>query len=243
MGRNRFVFGRNVLKEAIAQKIDIKQIFVQGPRDLQYVQSLLSRAKKKIPIKNKIPSPYLKEAHQGVVLEVDHDFYLLELSAEDLKKMKFILLCNHLEDVQNLGAISRSAAAFGADLIVHESRRSVSLNPVAVKVSMGMAFHLKYYEVSNLLSICQLLKKKNFQLAGLDAQEGLSLYEWHPEPLQALIVGSESSGIARPLQKMLDFHVKIPMQPKVESLNATQAASVAMSWLYHCQQSPAGQER
>ena len=101
-------------------------------------------------------------------------------------------MCNHLHDIHNLGAISRSAAAFGFNLVVHESRRSFSLNAAAVKVSMGMAFRLKFLEVGNLRPLMDSLNKADFELVGLGASGSLNLYDWQPSGRIGLVLGSEA---------------------------------------------------
>src|SRR5690606_33480572 len=111
-------------------------------------------------------------------------------------------------------------------------RRSFRLNPAAVKVSMGYAFHLKFLEVPNLLAVCQRLKKLQYFIAGLEAESSINLYEWRADFPLALLVGSEGEGISKPLKKAMDYPLRIPMVPNIESLNVVQAASIAMSWIH-----------
>jgi len=229
MATNHLVYGRNVLKEAIALNLRIGQVYCRSKSDIEFVNEVSGG---RIPAKIGLPRSLDQQVTQGVAFEVSHDFYVNELSREKLSEYSFILLCNHLEDIQNLGAISRMAAAFGVGLVVHEERRSFSMNAAALKVSMGQAFRLHYHQVSNLAPFIKKLKDLDFIIAGLEMEGSESVYEWNPVLPLALVVGSESNGMAKPVMKLLDHRLRIPMKPDVESLNAAQAAGVTMSWIY-----------
>jgi len=235
MEKTMLLFGRNLLKEALEQNLNVKKIYFQGPNDKDFVQSLLKKSSG-ISLSPQFPQSRLKDAsHQGVAFELDHQFYLDELPADFEDQFPRILLCNHLEDVQNLGAISRSAAAFDFGLVVHESRRSAQLTEAAIRVSAGFAFRLKFFEVANLTPFLISLGKRGYELAGLvSGGDSLDLYEWKPQGPVALVLGAEHSGISEPVKKQLDFKLRIPMFEGVDSLNASQAASIAISWIYSC---------
>lgn len=159
MGTNHLVYGRNVLKEALSLNLKVGQIYRRSKSDVEFVNEL---SEGRLASKLGLPRSLDQQATQGIAFEVQHDFYVSHLSREDLSEFKFVLLCNHLEDIQNLGAISRMAAAFGVDLLVHEERRSFAMNAAALKVSMGQAFRLKYLQVSNLAPFIKKLKDLNF---------------------------------------------------------------------------------
>jgi tRNA G18 (ribose-2'-O)-methylase SpoU len=232
MAKNTVYYGRNPLIEALKAKISIKRVFTKSQSDQRFVEDIFDKLGVQMPIEKRLPSLISQEPHQGVAFESDHQFYLERLESFDFSKFPRVLLCNHLHDIHNLGALSRSAAAFGFGLVVHESRRSFSLNAAAVKVSMGMAFRLKYLEVSNLRPLMESLKKGGYEFAGLNAKASLDLYDWKPNASIGLILGSEAEGIARPILKALDFELSIPMVQGIDSLNVTQAASIAMGWIY-----------
>lgn len=223
------LYGRNVLKEAIYCGVEIDRIYFGQEGDRRFIEELQPQAR----VHKGLPRQVMKEPHQGVAFETSHDFYLEDLPAEYAEQYPLMLLCNHLEDVQNLGSIARLAAAFGVGLIVHESKRSARLTPAAIKVSMGFAFHLKFLEVANLVPLTKSLQKNDYDVIALDQNEkSSSLYDWEPHFPMAFIVGSEAEGISRPLKKQSSFSLHISMAEGVESLNASQAAGVAMSYAY-----------
>ncbi len=233
MATTRILFGRNVLEEALALKIPVTQIMTENDGAEAFARKLYTERRMPMPpFRKGLPRELRESSHQGIAFEVKHDFYVDERHF-DLAQCKFVLMCNHLEDAQNLGAIVRSAVAFGVDLIIHESRRSVDLNATAVKVSAGQAFRMKFLEVGNLLTSINDLQKLEFQVVALDMREdAISLYEWEPRFPIGLIVGSEGEGVAAPLLKKSECVVSIPMKPNVESLNAAQSATLAMSWAF-----------
>lgn len=232
MGRNTIYYGRNPLIEALKAGVSIKKVFTKSQSDQRFVEEIFDHFGRHFPIEKRLPSLVSNEPHQGVAFESDHDFYIGQRQSLDLKAFPRILLCNHLHDIHNLGAISRSAAAFGFDLVVHESRRSFSLNAAAVKVSMGLAFRIKFLEVSNLRPLMDTLKKGGFELGGLGASGSLKIYDWQPSGPIALVLGSEADGISKPILKALDFELSIPMLDEIDSLNVTHAAAIAMGWIY-----------
>jgi 23S rRNA (guanosine2251-2'-O)-methyltransferase len=232
VARSYVLFGRNIFEEALNAGATVTDIFCENEAAFKWAQERAHGLRTKAKWHRALPKEVRDTSHQGLAFRVEHDFYLSS-APKDYSVYPRILLCNHLEDVQNLGAIIRSAAAFGFGLVVHESRRSVSLNPVAVKISAGQAFRLDFLEVPNLLKVVQEMIEEGFQVAALaKTAEAVALYQFNPHPLVGLIVGSESEGVSRTLLKQSASHLWIPMTEGVESLNAVQAASIAMSWIH-----------
>lgn len=241
MAKNFLLYGRNVFKEAVAVNAPISEIYYLNDSSREFAEQILNGKKPSGSMKNGIPTELKDESHQGIAFRTSHDFYLKGWDWEQKDNFRFILLCNHIQDVHNLGAISRSAAAFGVDLIVHEERRSVRLNAGAIKVSAGQAFRMKFLEVSNLTPFCKGLKDRDYSIIGLEKSDNsVSIWEWPVNFPLALVVGGESEGISKPMHSQIDFSVEVPAKFEVESLNATGAATVAMSWVYKHLQVEAG---
>jgi len=236
MAENSFFYGRNVLREALAQGLNVVRVYAETPGEAADTQQLLQEFNVRPKVERGSPGGIGERfRRQGVVFEVaGYDPYISELPQDLATQYPLILLCNHLEDVQNLGAIARSAAAFGVTLIAHESRRSVRLNAAAVSVSAGNAFRLRFYEQANLAPLLKKLEKAAFWRVGLGLTEAESqdLYSWEPQLPLALVLGAEHSGLSRSVEKQLDFCLRIPMREGVDSLNVSQAASIAMSWIH-----------
>lgn len=232
MARDQIFFGRQVLKEALLQKLKVVEIYFEGNHDKDFCEAAVRSTGQRISLVKNLPREVPGAHAQGVAFKVSHDFYLDALPEDFEEKFPRVLLLNHLQDVQNLGAIIRSAAAFGFDLLVHENRRSVQLSPIAVRISQGQAFRIKFWEPSNLSPFIDKLRDRGFEIVGLDVENAGSLFKWKPASRVAFVLGSEESGIQKSLRDRLDQCLKIPMQSKVESLNVSHAASIAMAWVY-----------
>jgi 23S rRNA (guanosine2251-2'-O)-methyltransferase len=229
LAENHLFYGRNVFREAVVAGVKITEIYYANDQAQKFLEEFKNL---RAPRRANLPPELRSVVHQGIAFRAAHEFYLQQW---DLKHQRFpfILLCNHLEDVQNLGSLTRAAAAFGVGLIVHEERRSARMNEVGLKVSAGQAFRMKFLEVSNLTPFCKKLADEGYVIVGLDAgADAIPLYNWTPEFPLALIVGSESAGISKPVRGQVHSLISVPMKGDVESLNATQATAIAMSWIY-----------
>ncbi|WP_084079083.1 23S rRNA (guanosine(2251)-2'-O)-methyltransferase RlmB [Demequina sp. NBRC 110057] len=164
--------------------------------------------------------------HQGVALEVPAYEYA---DAEDLLESGApIAVLDGIQDPRNLGAIMRSAAAFGAAGIVVPERRAAGVTVAAWKVSAGAAARIPVARATNLTRTLETYKKAGRFVIGLDAGGEVDLHESAllNEPL-VIVVGSEGEGISRLVRETCDQIVSIPIG-EVESLNASVAASIAL---------------
>ncbi len=173
-------------------------------------------------------------AHQGVVATAEKTPYmdLLEL-AKVVSKPRTVVLClDGIQDPHNLGALARSAAAFGAAGLILPERRSVGITPAAVKASAGALTRLPVCKVKNLSRALDVLKEAGFWVSGAVLEGGQSPWEFDPGDRVALVLGSEGSGVRRGLLERLDFRVQIPMHNGMESLNVSVAgATILYEWL------------
>lgn len=173
----------------------------------------------------------LAPGHRGIVLEAaegsereaaDLDTFLL-----DPPERSLVILLDHIEDPQNLGAILRSADVFSADLILTPRRRSAPLGDAAVKASAGAAAYAPLVLVPNLAESLRRLKKAGYWLYAAD-MAGTSLPAADIAARSALVLGNEGAGVSRLLKDECDFVLSIPMSGHVDSLNVSAAAAVLM---------------
>ena len=229
--KSHTLYGRHIFKEAIAANIPISTIWVETKSAYEFALKLLPSKYSQVRFEEGIPAKFKNEIHQGLVFQVGHSFYS-RYSIEQVRKYDFIILCNHLENIQNLGSIVRCAAAFGAGLIIHEDKKSASMTMAAVKSSAGCAFKLNFMMVEEMADLAHLLKKSGYMIAGLDIdKKSIPLYDWQPRKPLALVLGSENEGIEENLRSECTHFIRIPMENNVESLNVSHAASIAMSWV------------
>lgn len=166
-------------------------------------------------------------APQGVVAEctpilpVDLDTLATQESA--------LLVLDHLEDPQNVGAIARSAAAGGSTGLVMSGRRSAPLSAAAFKAAAGALERLPVAIVGSVPEALQRLKSQDVWVVGLDSGGDQSLFglSLFTEPV-AVVVGAEGEGISHLTAKRCDVVASIPMAEGTESLNASVSAALAI---------------
>ena len=167
--------------------------------------------------------------HQGIVLEVPPYEYA---EPEDLLEAAHpirILMCDHIQDPRNLGAIMRSAAAFGASGVVVPERRAAGVTVSAWKTSAGAAARIPVARATNLTRTLEDYKKAGLFVLGLDASGDVSLPQSTllDGPL-VIVVGAEGEGLSRLVREACDEVASIPIAATTESLNASVAASIAL---------------
>jgi len=133
-------------------------------------------------------------------------------------------------DPRNLGAVIRSAAAFGAQGVFLPERRAAGMTATAWRTSAGAAARSPVAQVTNLTRALKQAQQEGFVVVGLDAEGETSLYDLEAAvgPL-VIVVGSEGKGLSRLVGQTCDLRVTIPMTSQVESLNASVAAAVTLA--------------
>lgn len=147
----------------------------------------------------------------------------------DLYDSDLVVVLDGVTDPQNLGAIARSAEAAGAGGLVLRERRSVAVTPAAEKASAGGLSWLAVARVPNLVRALQDLAVAGFWSVGLAADAETAL--WSSPLLDGkvvLVVGAEGTGLSRLVAERVDARVAIPLRGRMESLNASAAAAVAL---------------
>jgi 23S rRNA (guanosine2251-2'-O)-methyltransferase len=172
--------------------------------------------------------------HQGVALRVQPFSYLhaddVIRRALDAPQPGLLVALDGVSDPHNLGAIARSAAAFGAHGLLLPERRAAGVTPAAWKSSAGALAHLPVARVTNLTRTLRAAADAGLMLAGLDGRGELDLddLELAAGPL-VLVVGAEGKGLSRLVAETCDVRVSIALPGAVESLNAAVAAGVALA--------------
>ena len=138
----------------------------------------------------------------------------------------FIVLCDGIEDVHNLGSILRVAECAGADGVVIPKSGSASVTESVIRISAGAAEHIKVAKVPNLNQAVEKLQKSGYWVYALEAG-GEDIYAESFEGNVALIVGGEDSGVKRLTKEKCDKILSIPLQGRVNSLNASVALGIA----------------
>lgn len=164
--------------------------------------------------------------HQGMAAEVETIFNPntknISLNQPNCK----MVILDQIKDPQNIGAIIRSAAAFGINKIILPQDNCPNENAVIAKAACGNLEIVQIYQCTNLNNFFKELKKEGYWIAGLDGYGNNKISDLHNIDKLALIIGSEDKGMRKLTTESCDFLVKIPISENVESLNASCAASV-----------------
>ncbi len=229
--------GRNSVLELLESGKDINKIFIQQGEKHGSINKIIAKAKENKVIivqtdKLKLDQMSQTNNHQGVIAIVPPFEYssVEEILEEAGKKNEtpFILILDGIEDPHNLGSIIRTAETAGVHGIIIPKRRAVAVNSTVNKVSAGAVQYMKIARVNNITETIKYLKDNDIWVCGTDMNTNKYHYEENFTIPIALVIGSEGYGISRLVKENCDFLVKIPMNGKITSLNASVSAGIVM---------------
>ncbi len=169
--------------------------------------------------------------HQGIAVECE---LLAQPSLQEWlsEKIEPVLLLDQITDPHNVGAILRSAAAFDVGAVIATDRGAPQESGVMAKAASGALEIVPLISVTNLVQAIEFLKKSGYWIAGLDSAAKQPLHEAKLDTKTALVLGAEGAGLRRLTSEHCDFLVRLPMSNRMESLNVSNAAAVALYDLY-----------
>jgi 23S rRNA (guanosine2251-2'-O)-methyltransferase len=232
------VIGRNPVLEALRAGVPATSLYLQvrADPDDRWRESISLAQQAGIPVFEGSRSDLDELAHhgnhQGLVLGIQDYEYA---GIDDVATGNLLVMLDGVTDTHNVGAIARSAAAFGASGMVLPSRRSAGVTASAWKASAGALSRLPVARVTNLRSALEDLHADGWMSVGLDAKTEISLTDLEDSVVTdrlVLVVGSEGQGLSRLVAETCDFLVRIPMVREQESLNASVAAGIALSSIF-----------
>jgi 23S rRNA (guanosine2251-2'-O)-methyltransferase len=234
------VIGRNAVVEALRAGVPATALYVQLflETDDRVKEALVLATEQRVTLKesSRVDLDKLTQGavHQGLAMVVPPYEYAEPLDLLDraagVGEAPLIVALDSITDPRNLGAIVRSAAAFGAHGVVIPERRAAGMTAAAWKTSAGAAARVPVARATNLTRALTAYADAGCMVIGL-AAHGVSLDELDPElaagPL-VVVVGSEGEGLSRLVSERCDLTVGIPMTYDTESLNAGVAAGVTL---------------
>ncbi|PWD52446.1 23S rRNA (guanosine(2251)-2'-O)-methyltransferase RlmB [Serinibacter arcticus] len=233
------VYGRNSVVEALRAGVPAKTLYVLSTVEADdRVREILRLALNQgVPLieTTKVELDNLAERgiHQGVLLTVGEYEYaepedLIEAALAS-RTAGLIVALDGVTDTRNLGAIIRSAGAFGAHGVVVPERRSAGVNAAAWKTSAGAAARVPVARATNLTRTLRDFQQAGFFVVGLagDGSTQIGDLDVADGPV-VLVAGAEGKGLSRLVRDTCDVIASIPITSSVESLNASVAASLAL---------------
>ena len=194
--------------------------FMQFPKDLPVTLAEVTDLARLVP--HDAP-------HQGVVIEVEaiEDAWLDELLSPTDERAVLLVL-DQVTDPHNVGAILRSAAAFGAAGIVTQDRHSPPESGVVAKAASGALERVPWVRVVNLARALEEIGEAGFWRIGLAGDAGTDLKDALGSPRIALVLGAEGPGLRPNTREHCDALARLPISDAIESLNVSNAAAVAL---------------
>jgi len=232
--------GRNPVVEALRAAIPATTLYVAVglEPDERVAEAVQRAADRGVPVlevgRSELDRMTGGVLHQGVGLQVPPYRYaelddVLTRAVESPDPALLVAL-DGVTDPRNLGAVVRSAAAFGAQGVLIPERRSAAMTASAWRTSAGAAARLPVARVTNLVRALKSAQRAGLFVVGLDADGDVALddLEAAVDPL-LVVVGSEGRGLSRLVGETCDLRVSIPMTATTESLNAGIAAAVTLA--------------
>ena len=235
--KGEIVSGRNAVLEALRASVPATELIVARSIDVddRVAESLQLALHHQLPIRevHRAELEGINANSQGIILAIKpYQYSSFQEITERANHPILIVALDGVTDPRNLGAIVRSAAAFGAAGVVMTERRAAAMTASAWKSSAGAAARLPVAQVTNMARTIDDAKKLGCFVIGLDGEsdETLSGMKVAKENVM-IVVGSEGKGLSRLVREKCDLVVSLPMRATTESLNASVATSIALFWV------------
>jgi 23S rRNA (guanosine2251-2'-O)-methyltransferase len=235
--KGEIVSGRNAVLEALRASVPATELIVARSIDVddRVAESLQLALHHQLPIRevHRAEIEGISANSQGIILAIKpYQYSSFQEITERANHPILIVALDGVTDPRNLGAIVRSAAAFGAAGVVMTERRAAAMTASAWKSSAGAAARLPVAQVTNMARTIEDAKKIGCFVIGLDGESDQSLSGMKVAKENVMIVvGSEGKGLSRLVREKCDLVVSIPMRATTESLNASVATSIALFWV------------
>jgi 23S rRNA (guanosine2251-2'-O)-methyltransferase len=163
--------------------------------------------------------------HQGVLIEARP---LKPKALDALDGAPLVIVLDQVTDPHNVGAIMRSAVAFGTGALVTTSRHSPAESGVLAKSASGALEHIDLIEVKNLADALEELHAAGYRTIGLDSEGPLELENSFSGEKIALVLGAEGKGLRQKTRETVTALARLDMPGEIRSLNVSNAAAVAL---------------
>ncbi|HEY0964675.1 MAG TPA: 23S rRNA (guanosine(2251)-2'-O)-methyltransferase RlmB [Candidatus Paceibacterota bacterium] len=232
-----YIFGKHAAREVLGERADIiVEAHVAVDFSDAALLTLLDENKVKIRVLNLKNPPRgisAKAAHQGIVLgilperlTIPYKTFKQNLTVTEHTSL---LVLGEVQDPHNVGAVIRSAAAFGLSGVLIPPHNQAPVTGTVVKVSAGMAFRIPLVTIPNVNTVLRDLKEGGFWIYGLEGEgTAQTTTERYTKPT-VFVLGNEGSGLREKTKEVCDELLSIPIHPRCESLNAAAATAIVLA--------------
>lgn len=234
-----YIFGKHAVREVLRERPDVVvEVHVAADFSDERILELVDATRKPLKVLNQKNPPRgvsSNAAHQGIVAGILPS--RLTVPYKEFKQTLTItpdtalLVLGEVQDPHNVGAVIRSAAAFGLKAVLIPPHNQAPITGAVVKVSAGMAFRIPLVTISNVNAALHDLKESGFWVYGLEGDGTVStVTEQYPKPT-VFVLGNEGSGLREKTKEACDDLISIPIHARCESLNAAAATAIVLaSW-------------
>ena len=222
-----YIYGKNVVKSALDANTKINKVYLSKGFDDQEILNGLRKTDLKFNYRQNYEMDKIVDGlHQGVILDVE-DYKYADISVLDNLDDALIVMLDHIEDPHNFGAIIRTCEAAGVDAIIIPKDRACEVNSTVIKTSTGTINNMNIIRVTNLNQTIKYLKDMGYWIVGTD-MDGTCYTKIDYKGKTCIITGNEGKGLSELVEKNCDFIASIPMNGKVNSLNASVATAIVV---------------
>lgn len=232
-----YIGGIHAIKSALLSERPISKIFISSESNRGRIKEVLELAKERGILTQESHPKKLDEMvpdarHQGIVALTSPITFssvddMLQI-AKEREEAPLLVIVDGVEDPRNLGAIIRSAEAFGAHGVIVPKRSSSPITSVTAKASAGALERVAIAQIGNVSQELERLKERGLWIAGLTLEDSVEINKEKLDGALAIVLGNEGKGVSRLVRKNCDFLLRIPMLGEVGSLNVSVAAGVAL---------------
>lgn len=230
-----WIYGWHAVEAALANEArPVRRIMAS-----EQAATRLKLPRKKLPDVQVLPAREMDHVlgrdavHQGIAaLVAPLPGYVLEDVLHIQNPTGPLLVLDQVSDPHNVGAILRTAAAFGAIGVITPKDHSAPETAVMAKAACGAVDMVPRITVTNLASAMRDLQSEGWWIIGLDGEAKSTLAQLKPSAKTVLVLGAEGKGMRRLTAELCDELAKLPMDPRMESLNVSNAAAISLYHLY-----------
>ena len=223
-----YLYGLHTVRAALDNPLRVKKELLATPNALSRLNEIGQIGK--VKVRETTPKELDKllggdAVHQGAALEVDP---VSRFGLNDIQQLKLVVVLDQLTDPHNVGAILRTACAFGADAVITTARHSPQETGVMAKAASGALDLVPMIEVTNLASALETLKERGLIVLGFDSDAPAPLRPRTDDRPMAVVLGAEGKGLRQRTRELCDEMVRLDMPGPIKSLNVSNAAAIAL---------------
>jgi 23S rRNA (guanosine2251-2'-O)-methyltransferase len=223
-----YLYGMHTVRAALDNKSRVKKELLVTPNALNRLKETGEIGKVKITETTPKELDRLlggDAVHQGAALEVDP---VSRFGLDDIHEPRLVVVLDQLTDPHNVGAILRTACAFGADAVITTARHSPRETGVMAKAASGALDMVPMIEVRNLADALLKLKERGMVVLGFDSEAETQLRPRTDAVPMAVVMGAEGKGLRQRTRELCDEMVRLDMPGPIKSLNVSNAAAIAL---------------